>query len=205
MFYILYFLYSRRVLGIILWIDYIVPNSDLFSFFTFFIFYIFMFVYIHFIFKESMNRLDRPQFPSIPSHNSILSPQLHFNGKIRKQRKKNIDSALYHEFDAIGCFSTNFSKRWEIGLVTYIIYMSWRPESEKRLYFLFKNQICLLKYWFNPTQRAAYLQLVLKPGRCAMMLTRWPTIIMSNGAHRTIWIFPSVCETGTLLAAHYSV
>ena len=35
--------------------------------------------------------------------------------------------------------------------------------------------------------------------------TTWPGIIMSNGAHRTIWIFPSVCETGTLLAAHYSV
>ena len=35
-----------------------------------------------------MNRLDRPQFPSIPSHNSILSPQLHFNGKIRKTEKR---------------------------------------------------------------------------------------------------------------------
>ena len=152
-----------------------------------------------------MNRLDRPQFPSIPGHNSILSPQLHFNGKIKKSEKRKQRFSNIMNLMQLAAFGQTLANNERLDLVIYIIYMSWRPESEKRLYFLFKNQICLLKYWFNPTQRAAYLQLVLKPGRCAMMLTRWPAIIMSNGAHRTIWIFPSVCETGTLLEAHYSV
>ena len=59
--------------------------------------------------------------------------------RLGNQRKENNDSALYHEFGAIGCFSTNFSKHWISHI--YNIYVLTSRIRKEVVFFIQKSNL----------------------------------------------------------------